>query len=110
MEVAIATIAFNYSILIPNIEPEQTQEEAAFQVISALSTTYLEHFHSPEALYRTVVAIGNILCYDQKKTQSAKDLALALDTKSSMGRSLQKNKDVPQKLVKAVQECDKLLS
>lgn len=107
---AIATIALNFSILIPNIEPQQAQEEAAFQVISALSTTYLEHFHSPEAIYRTVVAIGNILWLDQQKTGSAKDLALALDTNSAMCSSLRRNKDRPQKMEEAVEECKRLLS
>ena len=108
LQVAIATIALNYSIIVANLEAQQ-QEEASFQVISALGTDYLGKFHSHEALYRTVLAIGNLLSLDSKKTGSVKDLALALDINSSLSASLSRSDGTPNKLQEAINECSKLL-
>ena len=107
LEVAISTIALNFSIIVAGAEA-QDKEEAAFQLISALGTTYLEHFHSVEGLYRTVVAIGNLLWIDISKSGSTKDLAQALDVKSALSKC--RNIKTADKLTEATTECDKLLS
>jgi len=107
LEVAISTIALNFSIIVAGAET-QDKEEAAFQLISALGTTYLEQFHSVEGLYRTVVAIGNLLWIDISKSGSTKDLAQALDVKSGLSKC--RNIKRADKLTEATTECDKLLS
>ena len=105
IEVAISTIALNYSIILAGVESEEL-EEAAFQMISALGTVYLDRFTSVEALYRTVIAIGNLLWLDVQKNCTAKDLAQALEIKSALSKCRRGN----DKLKEATQECDKLLS
>ena len=107
LEVAISTIALNFSIIVAGAEA-QDKEEAAFQLISALGTTYLENFNSVEGLYRTVVAIGNLLWIDISKSGSTKDLAQALDVKSALSKC--RNIKTADKLTEATTECDKLLS
>ena len=87
----------------------EEQEEASFQLISALGTIYVDRFNSAEALYRAVVAIGNFLWLDNKKSGSVKDLAQALDIKSAMSKC-RSNKSGFEKIKEATVECDKLLS
>ena len=84
------------------------QEEAAFQLISALGTIYVDRFNSPEALYRAVIAIGNFLWLDNRMSGSVKDLAQALDIKSALSKC-RSNKSGFEKIKEATIECDKLL-
>ena len=86
----------------------EEQEEASFQLISALGTIYVDRFNSAEALYRAVVAIGNFLWLDSRKSGSVKDLAQALDIKSALSKC-RSNKSGYEKIKEATIECDKLL-
>ena len=86
----------------------EEQEEAAFQLISALGTIYVDRFNTVEALYRAVIAIGNFLWLDGRKSGSVKDLAQALDIKSALTKC-RSNKSGFEKIKEATIECDKLL-
>lgn len=107
LEVGISTIALNFSIIVANLDAEE-QEEAAFQLISALGTIYVDRFNTVEALYRAVIAIGNFLWLDGRKSGSVKDLAQALDIKSALTKC-RSNKSGFEKIKEATIECDKLL-
>jgi len=108
LEVAVSTIALNYTIVFRGQGKEEI-EEASFQLISALCTTYIERFHGLEALYRALVAIGNILYLDAEQNGSVKDLAEAIDIKSALSKC-RTNKSGFEKLKEATCECDKFFS
>ena len=101
----MSTIALNYTIVLRNQGKEEL-EEASFQLISALSTIYIERFNDLEALYRALVAIGNILSLDADQNGSVKDLAEAIDIKSALSKC-RTNKNGFEKLREATCECDK---
>ena len=108
LEVAVSTIALNYTIVFRKQGKEEI-EEASFQLISALCTTYIERFHGLEALYRALVAIGNILYLDAEQNGSVKDLAEAIDIKSALSKC-RTSKSGFEKLKEATCECDKFFS
>merc|ERR1719167_742351 len=108
LEVAVSTIALNYTIVFREQGKEEL-EEASFQLISALCTTYIERFHGLEALYRALVAIGNILYLDAEQNGSVKDLAEAIDIKSALSKC-RTSKSGFEKLKEATCECDKFFS
>ena len=85
LEIGISTTSLNFSIIAAKLN-SQEQEETAFQIVSALGTIYVGRFNSPEALYRAVIAIGNFLCLDNRKSGSVKDLAQALDITSALSK------------------------
>ena len=108
LEVAVSTIALNYTIVFRGQGKEEI-EEASFQLISALCTTYIERFHGLEALYRALVAIGNILYLDAEQNGSVKDLAEAIDIKSALSKC-RTFKSGFEKLREATCECDKFFA
>ena len=62
-----------------------------------------------EALYRALVAIGNILYLDAEQNGSVKDLAEAIDIKSALSKC-RTSKSGFEKLKEATCECDKFFS
>ena len=98
LQIAISTLALNLSISLL-AEPDQ---EASFQIVSALASNYLPTFKNAEALYRTTVALGTLVVKDRE----AKDLALALDSVRALKIV---DKSVSQKVKESVEECLKVL-
>ena len=108
LEVAVSTIALNYTIVWQGLGKEEL-EEASFQLITALSTVYIERFIGLEALYRALIAIGNILFIDAEQNGSVKDLAEAIDIKSALSKC-KSSKVGYEKLKEAASECDRFFT
>ena len=101
----MSTIALNYTVILRGTGQEEL-EEASFQLITALSTIYIDRFYGLEALYRALIGIGNILYVDAELNGSVKDLAEAIDVKSALSKC-RTNKHGYEKLKEAASECDK---
>ena len=78
LQISLASLVLNFSLHLVS-SPDQ---EAAVQIVSALGTNYLLELKAPEALYRTLVALGTLVARDSE----VRDLALALDVASSLSR------------------------
>lgn len=81
-EVAAATIALNYAKAIASESNVENKDEATFQLVSALCFTFSQNVRNPEALYRTLVALGTLGVVQPQ----VKSLAQDLDVKSFLAR------------------------
>jgi len=81
-EVAAATIALNYARSIAATHTDNA-EEATFQLVSALCFTFSQNVRSPEALYRTLVALGTLGVAQPQVISLAQDL----DVKSFLAKA-----------------------
>lgn len=99
LQICLSSLAFNYAI----VYLANPDEEASFQIVSAIISNYLVSLETPEALYRTVVALGTLII----KNPDVKELALALEAKRALAKV--KSGDTV-KLKEAVEECRRVLS
>ncbi len=77
--------------------------EAAFQIVSGLSTVMLQAIKGPEALYKCTVTLGTLVATDE----DVKALAQALDATSKLNRI---PKGRMARLDACVDECKTLLA
>ena len=60
VEDAVTSLVSNFSKAIYDMEEaEEAKNEAAFQIVSGLSTIFVDRIKGPDALYNVVVSIGN---------------------------------------------------
>lgn len=98
LQIAICSLALNYSIALI----ESPDLEASIQLVSALGSNYLPNMESPEALYRTVVALGTLITQDSE----CQSLAQALDLDKTLESLKKKDCD---KLRECIKECLEVL-
>ncbi len=101
LQIALASLALNFSVALAKRAPDVDQE-ASVQLVSALCTNFMEGLDSPDALYRSCVALGNLAYADS----DAKDLALALDARATISK-MKKDGD---KLKECTEELKELLA
>jgi len=82
-EVAAATIALNYAKAIASESNVENIDEATFQLVSALCFTFSQNVRNPEAVYRTLVALGTLGVVQPQVRSLANDL----DVKSFLART-----------------------
>jgi len=81
VENAITCLVLNYAKAIRDSNVSDTdQNEAAFQIVSTLSTAFLNRIKGPEALYKIIVALSTLILVHQE----VKDLAIALDIEKAL--------------------------
>merc|ERR1712018_263234 len=101
VENAVTSLVVNFSKAVNDMEEIEVKNEAAFQIISGLSTIFMERIKGPDSLYLVVVSIGTLILMSAE----VKDLALALDVEKSLKR-IPKNRMA--RLDEVVAECLKL--
>ena len=99
VENAVTSLAHNYS---KAINDKGGDNEASFQLVSGLSTVFLERIKGPDALYKVVVSLATLIVTHEE----VKDLAVALDVDRAL-KLIPKNRMA--RLDQIVSECLKLL-
>ena len=99
VENAVTSLAHNYS---KAINDKGGDNEASFQLVSGLSTVFLERIKGPDALYKVVVSLATLIVTHEE----VKDLAVALDVDRAL-KLIPKNRMT--RLDQIVSECLKLL-
>ena len=102
VEDAVTSLVSNFSKAIYEMDSDEAKNEAAFQIISGLSTIFVDRIKGPDSLYNVVVSIASLV----KMSSEVKDLALALDVSTAMKRI---PKGRMARLDQIVEDCLKLL-
>lgn len=102
VEDAVTSLVSNFSKAIYEMDSDEAKNEAAFQIISGLSTIFVDRIKGPDSLYNVVVSIASLV----KMSSEVKDLALALDVCTALKRI---PKGRMARLDQSVEDCLKLL-
>ena len=98
LEMAATSITFNYALSLK----EKSDQDLSFLLTSALSSIFIEKIKNFDALFRAISTLKLLIAADLE----TRDLALALDLKSS----LEKMPKLDKKVETAALECINILA
>ena len=98
LEMAATSITFNYALSLK----EKPDQDLSFLLTSALSSIFIEKIKNFDALFRAISTLKLLIAADLE----TRDLALALDLKSS----LEKMPKLDKKVETAALECINILA